>query len=339
MWDLLASLDPRVQAALISGAVSFVVAGGTVIAGLFTPIGAYLKDRFQLRDRLKTEYEHEQRKKLRGLIGSYHGRVLQAAEEMNYRLFNLYANEGEPWLEVPQDGQPDRKNRYRQVGHDPRYYYFQTTVYRFLALMSVVRSFEEKALYVDSRIAEVADFAFLKYLRAMLWVATDVTLFDGLTYDRRRSTDHLFKDDLRRVCGYCLKRDENGGAERTVSLDEFRQMMGEQEALESVLDLFNGLRRGEERRHRWDRMVALHLLLLAFIRDFGHAFQRPEGELIHEVAGRFETVEVPGNLLGWLPKLGLDGEGSMVLVGEALEEVLTTSEGNGHQTSDDQPRP
>lgn len=68
--------------------------------------------------------------------------------------------------------------------------------------------------------------------------------------------------------------------------------------------------------------MALHLLLLAFIRDFGHQFQRPTHEDTDWTAKKFENRQVPENMLAWLPKLGLNQEGSMSeVVGNALAAV------------------
>ena len=146
MRDWFLSLDPTVAAAIIAAAVALLTNVLTGVIAYFTPIGSYLIAKLELRDKLRIEYEYEQRKKLRDLIGRYHGRVLQAAEDMNYRIFNLYSNESHGWLEVDTD--------YEKVGTTRQKYYFQTTVYRFLNLMFIVRRFEEESLYVDSRIAE-----------------------------------------------------------------------------------------------------------------------------------------------------------------------------------------
>src|SRR5215218_8364111 len=80
VWDRFVDLDPTLVAAIMAAAVSVLT---SILAVLFTPLGSYLVAKRQLRDRLKTEYEYEQRKKLRDLIGRYHGRVLHAAEEMH----------------------------------------------------------------------------------------------------------------------------------------------------------------------------------------------------------------------------------------------------------------
>lgn len=310
MWDWYLTLDPRLAAALVASVVSVLT---TFVTVLFTPVGSYLIAKRELRDRLKTEYEYEQRKKLRNLIGRHHGRVLQAAEDMNYRTWNLYTNEDKGWLDVSDD--------YREVGADPDNYYFQTTVFRFLALMSVVRRFEAEAVYVDSRIAESTDFRFLKYLRAIFWVVTDTALFQGLPYDPYHFKDHFFRDDLRRACDSLLIREENSEERSFPSLDEVREKMGAEGTLDSTLGFFKGLC-SDEKRYRWDRVVALHLLLLAFINDFGHEFQRSTGEQMEQVADEFETDEVPRNLLTWLSRLGLAKEGNAMKVGGVLRAKM-----------------
>jgi hypothetical protein len=306
VWDRFLELDPTLAAAIMAAAVSVLT---SIVAVLFTPLGSYLVAKRQLRDRLKTEYDYEQRKKLRDLIGRYHGRVLQAAEEMHYRMRSLYIYEAKGWLQVGKD--------YRKVSSNPDKYYFHTMVYRFLALCVVIRRFETEAIYVDARIAEKTDFAFIKYLRAITWIITAARLFDRLPYDEQTATDHFFRDDLRRVCDSCLVQEEDG-EDHFISLDELRGRMGEDEVLVSTLDFFNGLR-ADESRYRWDRVVALHLILIAFINDFGYQFQRSTRKQMDEVAGKFRTREVPQNLLHRLPKLGLVEEVNIVRVRKALE--------------------
>jgi hypothetical protein len=59
---------------------------------------AYLLNRWQTRDRLRIEYEHEERKRVRELIGRFHGRLLQASVSLNHRMWNLYRNHEQGWL-------------------------------------------------------------------------------------------------------------------------------------------------------------------------------------------------------------------------------------------------
>ncbi len=314
IWEWLLHLDPRLSAAIIAGVVSIAV---TTISILFTPIGNYLLAKRQLRDKLRTEYQYEQRKKLKELIGRYHGRVLQAAEEFHYRMLALYVNEDQRWLKVDEN--------YRKVGADSHFYFFQTSVHRFLTLFTLVRQLEAEALYADSRIADEQDFEFIKYTRVMLWVITSPSLFSGLNYDEARSTDHFFKDDLRRTCNYCWVKDNEGT--HLISLDELREDMGKAEWLHPTLDFFRNLRASED-RYRWDRLVALHIILIAFVADFGYEFQDPTGYTKRAIE-QFRTREVPWNLLKWLPALGLEARRGSRRGIRAVTEPLKTNVADG----------
>ena len=63
-----------------------------IVAAVVSAIVSYLFRRSEIRLLAKVEYECDQRKKLRELIGCHHGGLLHAANTMNYRLWNLYQN-------------------------------------------------------------------------------------------------------------------------------------------------------------------------------------------------------------------------------------------------------
>lgn len=283
--------------ALISAVVSFLTA-----VGLYLLRHVLAKRSFNYR--LRTEYEYAQRKRMRGLIVQYRGRMLEAAEVLNHRFFNLYRNEALGWLNV--GGQYDG---------DLRYYYFNTTVYRFLGLCTLARQFQAEAVFVDARIAERSDLDFVKFAKAFEWVATDVSLFHGLSYDAFDATDHFFKDGLRNICDHCLSN------ESVVGLDEFCKRVrggGEGARFLPALQFFDGLS-SEEERLRWDRVVSFHLLVMAFINEFGYDMQRSTKSQFLDVARRIRHPQVRQNLRGWLPRLGLERQGASRLVLSALK--------------------
>jgi hypothetical protein len=280
--DFVAWNDARVQAALISAVVAILV---TIIA---TPL-RYFIDRRALRHKLRTEYEYEQRKYLRDLIGLYHGRLLQAAEDMNSRVFNLYLYQDRGWLKVPDE-------KYSEAS-----YYFRTTVYRFLAISTLVHRFEGEALYIDSRIAEENDFIFLKYVRALRLIVTEVSLFRDLEYDESEEKDHFFADTLKKISSSCWSRD------RLVTLKEFEPRLGKNRDFDAALQFFNNLK-ASETRLRWDRLVAFHLLLAAFINTFGYDFQRKRlsRDELKQIVGNIQNIQVCRNLVGHISKYDLN---------------------------------
>jgi hypothetical protein len=163
----------------------------TLVSAIVSAAVSYYFKRREARHKLAVEYEYEQRKKLRDLIGRYHGRLLHACNSLSYRFWNLYQNANAAWLDSDGD--------YKRPG-----YYLLSFVHRFLAIFSFIRQFENEAIYVDGRIAEQMDFIFLSYLEAIRWVMTDVALFDGIPYDNSHQRDHFFADNFRQYCDGCI---------------------------------------------------------------------------------------------------------------------------------------
>ena len=287
----LGHFSPEAQAAIIAAVVG-------LIAGFIGPAAKHFWDRWSLRHRLRTEHEYSERKKLRELISAFHGRVLEAAESLNHRLWNLKKNQGQGWLEL--------NGHYGEAGER---YYFRTTIYRMLEFLRRLQDFQDQAIYIDARIAEKTDVLFLMYAKALEWALTDVALFDGLPYDPNHATDHLFKGHIRVACEVCAGKDAK------FSLFEFENNLRAGKFIDEFSPLyrfFDGL--SADGSLRWDRLVVFHLLLCSFINAFGYSMQRTSPEQISELATSLRHPEVLSNLLRWREKLGIgsDKEGKII---------------------------
>lgn len=272
-----------------------------IVAAIVSAAVSYFFKKRETRHKLQTEYEYEQRKKLRELIGRYHGRLLNASNSLNYRFWNLYTNHEKGWLNV--------NGRYTA-----NQYYFLSFVHRFLAVYSLIRQFEREAMFVDARIAEKTDFLFLRYMAALRWCITDVALFAGLTYDSFHQTDHFFSDHFRQYCDSCIT--ESGSF---LEFDKFVDRVQDDRSLDPVLRFFDSLSR-TEKRLRWDRLVSLHLILVAFINNFGYPEQRTSPKQIREIAQKAQNKSILRNLAEWLPRHGLKGDREMKHVNQACSE-------------------
>ena len=176
-FAIIATITAPVAAALIAAVVS-------VATTLLTKLWL---DRHAHREQLQVDYEYEQRKALLGLIGRYHGRLLDRATSWHYRMANIYANVGRGWLDV--SGQYSRPA-----------YYFRSTLYRFFALEAHAQLFENEQIFIDARVVEPSDLDFVKFVKALHWVMTDVALFEGLAYEAFDGQDHITSDRLRTLC-------------------------------------------------------------------------------------------------------------------------------------------
>jgi hypothetical protein len=297
---ILEGWDPGVTAAVVAAIVSVI----TLILG--APLRMWVERHLQTF-RLKSEYESEQRKELRSLIGRYHGRLVAAAESFHQRLRNLYVYEDRRWLDSPET---DFKDRRWLDSHDS--YYFKTTQYRFPCVCSLARAFEREAYFIDSRIAEQSDFDFLKFIKAFLWATTSAALFKNLGYDETKNTDHFFADQIREICDhFCSSSD------MLLSFSEFEQSLRETETFDAVGEFFHGLH-ASEARLRWDRLVVYDLMLMAFLGTVGYETQYPANAKLAEVARRIRHPEIRRNMIGRLANLGLDSQPEMKRVTAAL---------------------
>ena len=227
---------------------------------------------------------------MRELISQFHGRVLEAAESLNHRLWNLRENQDRGWLTLHGD--------YERAGD---YYYFRTMIHRLLLLLIQLQQFQNEAIFIDARIAERTDLLFLKYAKALEWALTDVALFSGLNYDPNNATDHLFKGHIRVACEVCTED------VKSLSLMGFENCLRNGKFLQEMTPLymfFDGM--SADGRLRWDRLVAFHLLLCAFINTFGYPMQKTSKKQLRQIAGTVRHSEVLQNLLHWINKLGIN---------------------------------
>jgi hypothetical protein len=282
--------------AIVSAVIAVVVAFVTTL--LAAPVRLWVEQRL-VSDRLRTEQEFEQRRELRKLIGQFHGRLVEAAERLHYRMLNIYAHDPDRWLTSP-DG-----------------FYVRTTAYRLLHLIGLARSFEREAYYVDARIAYPNDLDFVRFVKAFLWVLSEPELFSGLDYDESRSTDHFFADQLRLVGEAFCPRDGEC-LEMKAFFDMFKESDG---PFEDVKEFLVGLQRDED-RYRWDRLVALDFLLIGFLNTVGYGVHKTTEPEVGAIVHQLRHPEVAANFVSWLPRFELNEQGGMIGIRERLEAGL-----------------
>ena len=260
-----------------------------IVSATVSALISLLVKKFETRDKLSAEYTHEQRKKVRELTGKFHGRILRACVNLNHRMWNLYSNEKNGWLNA--------NGRYRSNSG----YYLISFAHRFLQLISLIRQFEKDAVYLDTRYAKKDDFTFMHYLEAIYWAMTDVTLFKGIEYDPMLQTDHFFLDRLRSYADLCWINNE------FISQEDFEKVTHEQDRFDQVLKFFDGLNSSEERL-RWDRLIVFHLFIISFINNFGYDPQRTTPIQIKSILPKIRNKSIVDNVILWLPRIGIKND-------------------------------
>jgi hypothetical protein len=301
-----------------------IVAGlvSAAIAGLIQ----FANNRYLFEYQLQRQHAQEERKKLRELINRYKGRVLEASLDWHRRMVQIY------------DGQyvnlsPPKHQRL----HEQQYYY-QSVVFRFLQLMAIARQFEAEAFYINADVAKDGDFDLLRYTKGFLWVMIHPEL---TPHDGQPGLDHFRSDSFRPLLDLCYATEADGGGSGRPALPEARRnghlifdrrrcmaLLTQADAfdqrleIDEMLGFFDGLcpddldhdHDDRRLRRRWDRLVALHLFVLAFIRKCGYAWHKEDLEPVVTKAATMLLYpeDLKAQLDQWLPKLGLAADMGLV---------------------------
>lgn len=272
-----------------------------IVSLLVSAFVTWVAKRWETRDTAEITYRYEQRKKQHEVIGRHYGRLVAAANTLGYRMWNLYINGARGWLARGGDGECDG-------------YYFRSTAYRLMHFFALVRSAEKEAILLDGRIASPKDYLFLNYIDAFHWVMTDTALFKGVPYDHATQRDHFFADEFRRYCELCSH------GEDSLTFNGFLTGPYVNPALSPVLDFLDGLA-CDEVRFRWDRLIALHLLLQAFLNDFGYRRQQASRGRFDDIAAQIQNAKILANLEYWLPRHELGKKGGTRHVARAIKRL------------------
>lgn len=286
--------NPNIVAALIAAAVSVV----TVLLGFL--FKAWF-ERYFLIFKLESKHRYEQKKKIKEVLARYKTQLLDAGESLNHRLWNFSENYKENWHTAPSSG--DLAN----------HYYLASFVYRLLVFFAWVRRVESKMVHLDTTIASKDDLHFVKFLRLLTQALCDVELFSGLKYDKSRATDHFFHNNFVHMCE-CFWSDEE-----MFSFADFKENKGSccDEAA-SMVRFVSGMN-PDEARLRWDRLHALHYVLLMFMNSYGYDFQYTDATKMHELLSRQPRPnKVVRNLNALLSRMHLHRQKEVRKILEAL---------------------
>lgn len=256
-------MDPGVQSAVISAVTSILVL-------FLTGLGKWAYDRYSLRQKLSIEYTFAQRKRIKEEISKTKTPLLQSAEDLNHRLWNLNNHIHEGWL--------DRKPEEWLM---PAHYYIRSFVYRYLRTLSLLLEAESSVFAVDSTLSTREDLLYLKHVIAMRNCLCDRLLIKGLGYGSSANDNHFYRDELSKFSSYMREKD------RLVAFHEFEvKIQKDAEPVQKVFLFFSKVKCAPGNRSL-NMLHCLHLLLLSFLNRFGHEYQRTPGSKIEELAGAY----------------------------------------------------
>lgn len=256
-WDWFTSLDTKVTSAIIAGGVSFSVA---IIGERWK---RYNEKRLHI-EKLTDEHQYEEQRKIKESISKNKVQLLNAAESLNHRIWNLTINWEKEWHSSDNPNSPS--------------YYQISFYYRLLNFFWWVFKVDKELVYLDTTLANASDLDFIKFLRLFPDAMCQVTLFDGVNYNTQHDTDHFFRHDLEKmVSAYCQDDD-------FPEFQEFESKFKEDGGkITGMVKFIDGIK-PNEKRLRWTRLYSLQLLIMTFSNIYGYEFQYSDATKYKEIA-------------------------------------------------------
>ncbi len=221
------------------------------------------------------DYRFSQQKALKESIAKNKKQLLDAAEKMNYRLWNFRDNIDNGWhIQNETEWKTESK------------YYIKSFVYLFLVFFYYVRKTEKDICYIDSTVATKYDYIYLKYLKTFQLLFCDSSLFKNIEneYDDSHATHHFFKHIFDDIPYFIEAQDE------ILSYTEFEQKIkGDTSAIEQLREYLSSAKNNEN-NHEFCVLRLFHLTIIAFLNTFGHDYQKTDIDKIKHLNQSFHST-------------------------------------------------
>lgn len=257
--------------------------------------------------KLKSDFEYEEKKKIKEQLSLNKMKLLNAAETLNHRLWNFTDNVNERWHKV--DG------NYKVKANT----YFVSFVYRLAAFYAWIRKIEKDMIFLDTTIASKEDLQFIKYIKLLQVIFCDHSLFSGHVYDKNYARDHFFKNQFetmaesliidKSICEF--KYFEEHLSEYVIELD-------------SVCAFIDGIN-PDEQRFRWDVLQIFHLTLMAFLNTYGYDFQFTDRTKIANLLNRNRVTTLLDNYWCTVQKMKMHNQKELKQVFKTAKTLSTKS--------------
>ncbi|KGO92539.1 hypothetical protein [Flavobacterium subsaxonicum] len=236
----------------------------TIVVFFLTLLTKNFIDTRILRSKLNTEHKFDQRKKIKEVLAKHKVHLLSACEDFNYRMWNFANNHNNNWLKV--------NGNYL----DRNTYYFQSFIYRLLAVLAWSKKIQKDMIYLDTTIASKEDLDFIKILNIFPCMFCDLTFLEGLQANTN-NTDHFYKNEFDHYAYYLITDD--GIKSFSTYLDELSTSGSK---LNHLFLFFDGMSPLESRK-RWDRCHLFQITVIAFLNNYGYDFQKTDPEKFKEI--------------------------------------------------------
>ncbi len=283
---------PELTAAAISAITAIAVL-------ILTGIVRYFYTRYSLNYKLKKEYNFEQKKNIKVNLARSKTPLIKAAEELNYRLWNLSKNIDKGWINVEKSDWGEEKR-----------YYLRSTVYRFLNFMFWTLEAEKSIYSFDFSQADKSDKLYLKYIKVLKHFFCETDILKELKYDSSHDSNHFFKDNLNRYACYLVG--QKGGV---INFMEFERKFAESgfTDIETVLHYFARVK-NEPDNLNYNVIRAFHLFLMLFLNKYGLDYHYTDRDKFRSLINNaYSTIQIKRGLYEFLKRNKLEKEARWII--------------------------
>ena len=241
-----------------------------VISFITTWATIYLKSKWDERtheSKLNIEHTLSEKKKIKESISKYKVQMMNSCEILNHRLWNLAEHKDKKWHFV--DGHYYKESKY----------YFHSFIYRLASVIWWSNKIEKELIYLDTTIADEEDLYFLKFCKFINITLSQVKLYENLEYDGSSDVDHFYHHKLEQQVS-CLSNDTK---DNLVGYNDYeKDLIKYLKSMDGLCKFIDGIHPSEDRL-RWNRIYSLHLILIAFLNNYGYDFQKTSEKQIEEI--------------------------------------------------------
>lgn len=277
--------------------VAIISSATTILVLILTGISRYFFFLFSLTYKLKREYNFSQKKNIKLELSRSKTPLIKAAEELNYRLWNLSKNIDKGWINVE-----------RESWQDPKRYYLISTVYRFLHFIYWTLEAEKSIYSFDFAQAERDDIQYLKYIKALKHFFCESDLLKELGYDGSHPTHHFYKDNL---CKYAdFIRDDNNSINYMKFEAKFMTNCSE---IEDVVKYMSSLENVPDNKN-YNVIMVFHLFLMLFLNKYGLDYHQTDRKkfktLIHT---KYANLKIKKGILDFIKRNKIESEAKWII--------------------------
>lgn len=285
IFDVFKKMDPSVKSTIITSLTTLIV---LILGWLFRVI----YEQFSFKFKLKNEYEFIQTKKIKENISEIKTPLIRAAEELNYRFWNLNKNIHKNWLNVKKEDWTAKEK-----------YYIRSSAYRFIVFYYWIIKSEEVVYKLDTTLADKKDKNYMKFIKCIKHTISDREILSELGYKISDTSNHFYKDVIPEITNYCLNEDGT-----VINYEEFStKMKTDFSQIEKVLSFFSEIKNSFNNYNR-NTIVCLHLIIIIFLNKFGFDYQHTSNKKLKKLCKSYKEFKVGHSYINFLKRNKLYSE-------------------------------